>query len=234
MRGFGQYCPIARGAEIFGERWTPVIVRNILLGCRTFTEIERGAPGIPRSLLSQRLILLARHGIIQRRPLDHGRGFRYLPTEAGEGLWDVCLALGEWGARWLEVAPEHLDPYVALWSMCNSLATDRLPDRRIVVRFDFLGQPKKTARLWLLLEHGAGEVCATWPGNEDLVITADPERFVGWHMGHYSWAEAAAGDAIRIQGPKQLAAAFPTWNKGSHFAHIEPRVTPLQARRVGA
>jgi DNA-binding HxlR family transcriptional regulator len=222
VRGYGQYCPIARGAEIFAERWTPIIVRNLLLGCETFTEISRGAPGIPRSLLTQRLNLLERHGIIERRLLERGRGYRYLPTEAGRDLWDVCIALGEWGARWLEIAPEHLDPFVALWSMCNNLAVDRLPDRRVVVRFEFRGQPKKNSRFWLLIERRRGEVCATCPGDEDLVITADPERFVRWHMGHLSWADASADDGIRIQGPRALARSFPAWNARSHFAHIKP------------
>ena len=114
MRTYGQYCPIARGAEIFAERWTPIIMRNILMGCETFTEIQRGAPGIPRSLLTQRLALLERQGIVERWPNDNGRGARYLPTDAGRGLANVCFALGEWGARWLDVAPDHLDPYVAL------------------------------------------------------------------------------------------------------------------------
>lgn len=222
MRSYGQYCPIARGAEIFAERWTPIIMRNLLLGCETFTDIQRGAPGIPRSLLTQRLVMLERHGIIERRPLERGRGARYLPTAAGKDLWEVCIALGEWGARWLDVAPEHLDPYVALWSMCNRLAVDRLPQRRVVVRFEFPGRPKKVARFWLLLERGHGEVCTTTPGEEDLVITADPERFVRWHMGHLSWAEACADGAIRIEGQRQLARAFPSWNNRSYFAHIKP------------
>jgi hypothetical protein len=110
------------------------------------------------------------------------------------------------GARWLEVAPEHLDPFVALWSMCNSLATDRLPDRRVVVRFDFRDQRKKRARFWLLIERGRGEVCATFPGEEDLVITADPEKFVRWHMGHLSWADASSDDGIQIEGAPDLGA----------------------------
>lgn len=224
MRSYGQYCPIARGAEIFAERWTPIIVRNILLGAETFTEIQRGAPGIPGSLLTQRLDLLERSGIIERCRLPSGRGSRYLPTEAGRGLWDVCVALGEWGARWLEVAPEHLDPYVALWSMCNCLDLERLPDRRIVVRFEFANKTKRHARFWLLIDHGKGEVCATAPGDEDLVVRADAERFVRWHMGQLTWRQATADDAISIDGPRPLARAFPTWNKRSHFAHIRPAV----------
>src|SRR5256885_11593972 len=93
VRSYGQYCPIARGAEIFAERWTPIIVRNILMGSATFTEIQRGAPGIPRSLLTQRLALLERQGIIARYPNENGPGARYLPTEAGKGLASRAFAL---------------------------------------------------------------------------------------------------------------------------------------------
>jgi DNA-binding HxlR family transcriptional regulator len=225
VRTYGQYCPIARGSEIFAERWTPIIMRNILLGCQTFTDIQRGAPGIPRSLLSQRLALLERHGLLERHPVLNGRGARYLPTPAGQDLWAVCLALGEWGARWLEIAPEHLDPYVALWSMCRSLDIERLPDRRVVVRFEFPGRPKSSGRCWLLLEHGSGEICATSPGEEDLVVTADPERFVRWHTGELSWRQASSDEAIRIDGPRELARAFPHWNRRSAFAHIQPAPT---------
>src|SRR3954454_15282212 len=98
VRTYGQYCPIARGSEIFAERWTPIIVRNLLMGCETFTEIQRGAPGIPRSLLAQRLALLERHGIVERHPNVNGRGSRYGLTETGAELAPVCFALGEWGA----------------------------------------------------------------------------------------------------------------------------------------
>ncbi len=225
VRSYGQYCPIARGAEIFAERWTPIIVRNILLGCETFGAIQRGAPGIPRSLLTQRLVLLERYGIIERLTDDNGRRVRYLPTEAGQGLWDVCVALGEWGARWLEAAPEHLDPYVVLWSMCNTLAHDRVPPGRVVIRFEFPDRPRKNSRFWLLLEGREAEVCLTYPGSEDLVVVADSERFARWHMGQLSWEAAAQGGAIRIDGPTELARAFPGWNKRSHFAEIQPART---------
>ena len=117
MRSYGQYCPIARGAEIFATRWTPIIVRNLLLGCRTFGELAAGAPGIPRALLSQRLRQLETHGIVQRPPSPRGRGWLYEPTEACEDLRPVCDALGGWGATWVEIAPEHLDPYMALWGI---------------------------------------------------------------------------------------------------------------------
>lgn len=222
MRRYNQYCPIARASEILAERWTLVIVRNILLGCRTFTEIERGAPGISKTLLTQRLKALKRFEIIRRLPNPAGRGFRYEPTDAGQELWEVCESIGTWGARWLEVAPEHLDPYVVLWSMCKALRTDVLPDRRIVVRFDFTDLKKKN-RFWLLLERREGEVCLKHPGfEEDLFVTADSEWFAKWHMGRIPWMNAVRAGRIRVEGRRDLTRAFHTWNGLSHFAHVRP------------
>src|SRR5215207_2128513 len=139
MRTYGQYCPIARGAEIFAERWTPLIIRNLHLGCETFGEILEGAPGLSGTLLAQRLKQLERLGIVESAPKAQGRGHRYRLTSSGHDLFKACVTLGEWGARCLEIAPENLDPFVALWSMCTALRRDRLPDQRAVIRFDFTG-----------------------------------------------------------------------------------------------
>ena len=220
VRTYGQYCPIARGAEIFAERWTPLIIRNLHLGCATFSEIVEGAPGLSRTLLSQRLKQLERAGIVESAPKAHGHQYRL--TSAGDDLFTVCQALGEWGARWLEIAPENLDPFVALWSMCKALRRDRLPDRRVVVRFDFTGRPRPE-RYWLLIELGDTEICKTRPAlDEDLFITAEAEAFVKWHAGQLAWAQATREDRIRLHGPSWLVKAFPTWNARSMFAHIRP------------
>jgi DNA-binding HxlR family transcriptional regulator len=109
VRTYGQYCPIARGAEIFAERWTPLIIRNLYLGCGSFSEILEGAPGLSRTLLSQRLRQLERLGVVESAPKPGGRGHHYELTAAGHDLFKVCQSLGEWGARWLEIAPENLD-----------------------------------------------------------------------------------------------------------------------------
>jgi DNA-binding HxlR family transcriptional regulator len=222
VRTYGQYCPIARGAEIFAERWTPLIVRNMYVGCGTFSEILAGAPGLSRTLLSQRLKQLERLGVIESAPRPNRRGHHYELTSAGRELFMVCQSLGEWGARWLEIAPENLDPFVALWSMCNALRRDRLPDRRVVIRFDFTGLPRRE-RYWLLIELGDTEICKTYRGSdEDLFVTAEAEAFVKWHVGQLSWAQATRDDRIQLDGPAWLVRAFPTWNARSMFAHIKP------------
>lgn len=222
MRTYGQYCPIARGAEIFAERWTPLIVRNLYLGCGGFSEILEGTPGLSATLLSQRLKQLELVGIVESAPKPDGRGHHYKLTSAGHELFAVCQSLGEWGARWLEIAPEHLDPFVALWSMCKALRRDRLPDRRVVIRFDFTGRVRPE-RYWLLIELGDTEICKTYRGfDEDLYITAEAEAFVKWHAGQLSWAQATGEHRIQLHGPSSLVRAFPTWNARSMFAHIRP------------
>jgi DNA-binding HxlR family transcriptional regulator len=222
MRTYGQYCPIARGAEIFAERWTPLIVRNLHLGCGSFSAILAGAPGLSRTLLAQRLRQLERLGVVESAPKADGRGRRYALTSAGHDLFMVCQSLGEWGARWLEIAPQHLDPFVALWSMCNALRRDRLPDRRVVIRFDFSGR-RRPERYWLLIELKDTEICKTYSGfDEDLYITAEAEAFVKWHAGQLTWAQATREKRIQVDGSPSLARAFPTWNARSMFAHIKP------------
>ncbi len=222
MRTYGQYCPIARGAEIFAERWTPLIVRNLALGCGSFSKILEGAPGLSHTLLAQRLKQLERLGLVESASKPAGRGRYYALTPAGHDLFKVCVSLGEWGARWLEIAPENLDPFVALWSMCNALHRDRLPNRRVVIRFDFTGR-KSPERYWLLIEFGDTEICKTNPGlDEDLYVTAEAEAFVKWHAGQLGWAAAIRDRRIQLHGPSWLVRAFPTWNARSKFAHIRP------------
>ena len=199
-----------------------MIIRNLYLGCGSFSEILEGAPGLSRTLLSQRLKQLERLAIVESGPKPDGRGCHYELTAAGRDLFKVCASLGEWGARWLEIAPMHLDPFVALWSMCNALRRDRLPDRRVVIRFDFTGRPRNE-RYWLLIEHGDTEICKTYPGlDEDLYITAEAEAFVKWHAGQLTWAEATRTRRIQLDGLSWIVRAFPTWNARSMFAHIRP------------
>lgn len=223
VRSYGQYCPIARAAEVLATRWTPLIVRNLLLGARTFTEIADGAPGIPRTLLASRLRELERTGVVSRTRRTQGRGSVYALTPAGEDLRAVMLALGTWGERWMELAPEHLDPGVVLNSWCRwYLAVNQLPAERVVARFDFPDRTRKSNQLWMIFDGPRSEVCRTFPGYlEDLVVQLDSLALAEWHLGRLDWSDGVRAGRITVNGPPRHADALPSWNLRSGWAHIE-------------
>jgi DNA-binding HxlR family transcriptional regulator len=221
VRSYGQYCPIARASEILGMRWTPIIVRNLLLGCETFGELREGAPGIPRTLLSERLALLERFGIVESFPNPGGRGSRYRLTAAGRELEPVVHALGEWGARWLEVAPEHLDAHTVLWSLCRLADLDALPCSRLVVRFELSDGSHR--RFWVVLAPPDAEVCVRPPGyDEDLVVRTDSEWLTKWHMGRISLGQAMHEGLMTVEGPSELIHTLAGLGI-SRFANVAPR-----------
>ncbi|HSK55948.1 MAG TPA: FAD-binding protein [Jiangellales bacterium] len=214
MRNYGQFCPIARGSEVLAERWTPIILRNLLLGCRTFNEIAAGAPGLSRALLTRRLRELQRAGVIEVRPKPRGRGSLYEPTRAGRDLWVVLGAISDWAQQWTDVATEHADPEAVLWSWSQAyLRRDLVPARRVVVRFEFDrgGRPE---RLWLHIERRQGELCRFDPGfGDDLSVRIiDPLGFARWHLGLVEWDPLVRAGAIVVDGPTQLRRALPTWS----------------------
>lgn len=223
MRSYGQYCPIARASEILAERWTPIILRDILNGVNTFSELANGAPGLSRTLLSSRLNELGRAGVITIEPNPEGRGHIYTPTEAGRDLGQVMLALGTWGERWIELAPEHVDPGVVLESWVRFyLDHDRLPEHRVVVRFEFPDLPIKSNELWCIFNGTESEVCRTHPGfTEDLVATIESKALSEWHLGRIIWTQAIRDHRIKVSGPPTLAKSLPTWNKQSRWAQLD-------------
>jgi len=216
MRTYGQYCPIARASELLHERWTVIILRNIVLvGCRSFNEIAEGAPGLSRGLLSTRLRDLEHAGVIEIRPRTDGPGSTYEPTEAGRELSEVMLALQRWGTKWVELKPEHAHPGVVLWAWATLyLVRERLPRRRVLVRFDYPTLSAPGSRSWLLIAKGDAEICEKYPGGEEdlVVVVNDPVAFARWHLGDIEWGAVLRSDAIEIIGPRTLARALPTWS----------------------
>lgn len=219
---------------MLAERWSIIILRNILIGCRTFNEIADGAPGLSRGLLSKRLRELQRAGVIEIRPKPDGRGSMYEPTGAGRELWDVMPALQRWGSRWAELSPEHAHPGVVLWSWATGcLRRERLPKRRVLVRFDYPTYSRTGSRAggWLLIEHGYAEICEKHPGGEEdlIVVVNDPSAFARWHLGEFAWGDALRSRAIEVHGTPALARALPTWNHRAGSPPHRPAAAPATA-----
>ncbi|WP_210439629.1 winged helix-turn-helix transcriptional regulator [Nocardioides xinjiangensis] len=227
MGDYGQFCPIARSSELLAERWTPIIIRNLLNGCRTFSEIRQGAPGISTALLTQRLHTLERHGVLVRTTNGSGRGATYELTEMGRDLETVCDAMGRWGARWLELEPRHLDPAYVLWATTKLVDVEQIPPGTTAVRFSLRDQ--LSDNYWILLRRPQPELCTRGAGyDEDLVVRTDSMTLVDLHLRHTSYREALRTGRLELEGPVALTRRFSSWFRASPFAAAEP------AERAGA
>jgi DNA-binding HxlR family transcriptional regulator len=225
MKGYGQFCPVAVACEIFAERWTPLILRELFAGSRRFSEIRSGMPLISRTLLAQRLRELEDVGVIESVPLPAGRGREYRLTAAGEEFREVVERLGAWGQRHApkQFAPENLDPALLLWAMHRHIDVSRLPKPRVVTRFEFRGVPPRCLPLrtaWLVLEKSGADVCMRDPGFEvDLVLRADVGTLARVYTGHMSFSEGVRAGRLGLEGPRALVQEFPRWLQPSHFAY---------------
>lgn len=231
MDGYGQFCPIALGAEIFAQRWTPLILRELLQGSHRFSELQRGLPRISRNLLVQRLKFLEEAGVIQRRRRPDGRGFDYHPTVAGEELRPVVLALGAWGYKWTaqELRPENLDARLLMWFLRRRVRVDVLPEEQVVVSFQFRGQGGRAASLdeqetfWLVLDKPNVELCLSDPGFDvGLDVQADLPAMTRVYLGQLSLSEALRTGAVELTGRRDLRVGFRAWLGISSFAPARP------------
>ncbi len=220
-KGYNQFCPVAKGAEIFAERWTPLILRELLSGSHRFNDIRKGMPRISQSLLTLRLRELEDAELLRRRPAKSGRGSEYELTEAGEELRPVVEQLGEWGYRWAqkEITQEDLDAGLLMWDMQRRINVDRLPDSRVLVHFYFPDADKRYRRFWLLLEDGEVDLCLTNPGHEvDLTVESSLAAMTHIWLGDLTFAKALAAGQVELDGPASLKRSFPGWLGLSHFA----------------
>jgi DNA-binding HxlR family transcriptional regulator len=212
MNKYGQYCPVAMATEILGDRWTLLIVRDLLTGVRHFNDLERGLPGISRGLLSDRLRRLQQTGVLEKHSHGKGRKTEYRLTPAGKELQEVVHALMVWGARWAfdEPTEEQLDPLLLMWWMRNRVRQEQIPGERVVIQFDFLHDKKET--YWLILTPGDVSVCLTYPGFEpDVIVTTELATFFQVWLGRISYHEALETNAIQVDAIPALARGFPTW-----------------------
>ena len=228
MSDYNRYCPISMGSDVIADRWTPLIVRELVLGNTRFNDIARGLPGISRSLLVRRLAHLERAGVIERWPAPSGKGHEYVLTPAGKDLEQVLLTLGRWSVEWLyhELRPRDIDATTLMWWMHRFAVPERLPPGRVVVEFVHTA-PQRT-RIWMVIDRGAVSVCMQHPGyDSDLVVTCPTPVLSGIFSGVDTWAHEIAAGTITIEGPPRLAKALPTWFEMGLFG---PEMRAVQAR----
>src|SRR5262249_27665889 len=194
--------------ETLGDRGTLLIVRGMLGGASGFNELQRGLPGISRSVLTDRMRALERAEVIERRTGPKGRTLEYRLTPAGRDLEPVVQAIGEWGATWsfTEPRPEELDPYLLIVWMARHVDRQRLPPDRTVVQFDFR-DPKQ--RYWMVLEPSEASVCLHHPGFDvDLKVSVDTTALYRVYLGRAELAGATRAGQLTMSGSRTLQRGF--------------------------
>jgi DNA-binding HxlR family transcriptional regulator len=220
MASYGQFCSIARAADLLGQRWTLLVVREALCGTTRFAEFQRGLPKISPTILAARL-----RELVDANILAH-TGDSYRLTASGKELAPIVMGLGGWGQRWLSRAlPEDelaIDPVI--WDVHRRVAMDALPDLPVVVCFQLRDLPKLRARRYLLLRKSEVSLCTTDPGiKREVTIETDRRTLIAWWRGDISLATARR-DGMSIRGPRELVQAFPTWFQRYVLADVAPAV----------
>jgi len=221
MSTYGQFCPVAKAATVLTERWTLLILREFMCGSHRFNELERGLPGISRSLLAKRLRTLVSNGVITIRTDQDGSQCGYDLTGRGRELQPIVMGIGEWGQRWLNEGThiDDVDTDLLLWDMHRRLDVSLVERARVVVEIRCVGIRDKT--YWLVIEPPDVSICFEPPGFEvDLLVTADTMTLHDIWVGRADLALALRRETIQMSGPQQLRASFPKWLQLSHFASI--------------
>jgi len=227
---YGQLCPIAKAAEVLGERWTILIIRELLLGNSRYSGLQRALSQLSPTLLTRRLKQLQDCGLVQREPVAGRARAEYRLSAAGRELEPVLFRLGEWGMKWArgQMRADELDVQMLMVEFSRRLDTTLLPTRRTVLEFVLPGLPK-FGRWWIVIEADrTRELCSNHPGVEATLVLRLDLRTLGeiW-TGDTTIAKARKNDRLRVTGDPALARTLSTWLRPSALAHIRPAPAPL-------
>ncbi|MEO6064685.1 MAG: helix-turn-helix domain-containing protein [Lysobacterales bacterium] len=225
MKGYGSFCPIAKAAEILAERWTLLVLRDILVGSRRFNDLRRGVPQMSPTLLSKRLKTLEDAGIVVRLPGSDSHTWEYHPTSACHELRPVIESIGHWGQRWVRstLTRDELDAGMLMWYIHRHFVKKHLPPRRIVVYIEITDAIKRLKHWWLVLEAQEVDLCLEDPGHEvDITVITDLLSLTQVYIGDLALEHARSTGRMKISGPRALTQSMPSWFARSRFADDNP------------
>jgi DNA-binding HxlR family transcriptional regulator len=229
MKKYGQFCPVAKSAEIMGDPWSLLIVRELLLGSNRFSTLQKGLPRISPTVLNTRLKELEGNGVLIKRRLSGQRGHEYRLTAAGRELSTVIEAFAVWGMRWArdEMAADDLDVTFLMFDIQRRIDTDALPDGETVLSVTFTDLDS-FGHWWLICQGAEVDLCYTDPGKDvDCYVTSTSRNLIDVWMGDLPLSKALQSQAIQIVGDRHLCAAFVKWFTLSVFAN-----TPRPAKSL--
>ncbi|MEZ0449289.1 winged helix-turn-helix transcriptional regulator [Cellulomonas sp. ICMP 17802] len=220
MTQYGQFCPVAKAMELLDERWTMLIVRELIAGSHTFGDLQRGVPKMSPTLLSTRLRSLARAGVIDRH--EQGTRVYYTLTQAGRELQSVVEAIGQWGIRWMpELGEEDFDPHLLMWDVQRNVDLEALPPGRTVLQFSFRDRPSGQRDWWLVCTQAEVDLCDFDPGHPVSGRIDTPlALFVRVWRGDVKWDQAFRSGELTVDGPTAVRRNLPRWLTRSDFAPV--------------
>lgn len=223
MTSYGQFCPVAKAMELLDERWTLLVLREMLAGSTHFNDLRRGNPKMSPTLLSKRLRTLERAGVV-KRSVEGGRT-SYTLTDCGEELRGVVESLGAWGVRWIgQLGEEDLDPHLLMWDMRRTVPVDSWPTSRTVVAFELTDVTPKAARWWLCVSGGEADICDYDPGFDVTVtVTGELRTLTEIWRGDISWQRAIKDEQVELTGSSTAVRSVPAWLGQMQLASV-PRL----------
>ena len=221
---YGQFCPIAKASEIIGEKWTLLVVRELLMGGSRFSELQRGLSLISPTMLSKRLGTLEQHGLVMKKKIPNQKGYEYFPTKSCSELLPIIKSLGDWGMRWARsnLTEKDYDVELLMLYLKRSINPENLIGNETVIRFKFT-DIKDYPNWWMLVKGNEVDLCVNDPGKEvDVYFTTTVKTMAGIWMGDTSYKKAIANDELKLVGPKALTKDISNWMQSSVFTDISP------------
>lgn len=221
MASFGQFCPLAQATQLLCERWTLLVVRELVAGSTRFSELQKGVPLMSPTLLSARLKQLSEAGVITKSRA--GAKTVYQLTQAGRELTPIVQLLGAWGHRWVQTSlvVEDLDASLLMWDMRRSVNSDAFPIHRIVVQFEYADASKGATDWWLVSEDGDVDLCLTEPGGDvDIVIKSPLASMTAVWTCQATFKDAVRQGEIKVFGDEKLVEKLQDWLQSSALSRL--------------
>jgi DNA-binding HxlR family transcriptional regulator len=221
---YGQFCPISKAVEILGDKWTLLIVRELLMGGRRYSELQRGLSQISPTILSKRLDSLSRYGLVLKKKIPNQKGYEYFPTRSCSELLPIIKSLGDWGMRWAKtnLTEKDYDVELLMLYLQRSVNPDNLVGDETVIRFKFT-DIKEFPDWWMVVEDNKVDLCTNDPGKDvDVYFTTTVKTMVDVWMGWSTYRKAIAQDELKLVGPKALINNVSAWMEDSIYADAAP------------
>jgi DNA-binding HxlR family transcriptional regulator len=222
---YGQFCPVSKAAEVLGERWTILIIRELLMGTTRFSDLQRALSQISPTLLTKRLNQLQDSGLVIRKKMPEQRRTEYHLAPAGRELMPVVAGLGEWGMKWArgQMSDDELDVELLMHDFSRRIDETQLPGGRNVIRFVYNGLAK-FAHWWIVLEeNGRRELCVINPGKGvDIELRSDLRTMTEIWAGDTLITTAKKDGRLKLSGDPALIRTLESWLRIGSFAHVRP------------